>query len=93
MFSDSKFIKQYCNVPFRSSYNNLADLDERERQRQDRMNIRYLHILRALIHNQVKLIDDGLKEEGQDPKKFRLLVIVVSESAVTKLTILGCVKM
>ena len=55
------------------------------------MNIRYLQLLRALIHNQVKFVDDGLKEEGQDPKRFRMLVDVVSESVVTNLTILGSV--
>ena len=55
------------------------------------MNIRYLQLLRALIHNQVKFVDDGLKEEGQDPKRFRMLVNVVSESVVTNLTILGSV--
>ena len=55
------------------------------------MNIRYLQLLRALIHNQVKFVDDGLKEEGQDPKHFRMLVDVVSESVVTNLTILGSV--
>ena len=51
------------------------------------MNIRYLQLLRALIHNQVKFVDDGLKEEGQDPKRFRMLVDVVSESVVTNFTI------
>ena len=57
---------------FRSSYNNLADLDEKERQRQDRNDIRYLHLLRALIHNQVMFVDPTLKEEGQNPARFRL---------------------
>ena len=59
---------------FRSSYNNLADLNEKERRRQDRNDIRYLHLLRALIHNQVMLVDPKLKEEGQDPVRFRMLV-------------------
>ena len=57
---------------FRSSYNNLADLDEKERLRQDRNDIRYLHLLRALIHNQVMFIDPDLKEEGQDPALYRM---------------------
>ena len=61
---------------FRSSYNNLADLDEKERQRQDRNDIRYLHLLRTLIHNQVMLVDPELKEEGQDPVQYRMLVDV-----------------
>lgn len=60
----------YC----RSSFNNLADLDEKERQRQDRNDIRYLHLLRTLIHNQVMLVDPELKEEGQDPILYRMLV-------------------
>ena len=55
------------------------------------MNITYLHLLRALIHNQVKFVDDSLKEEGQNPKLFRLLVIIVSVSAVANLTIIGSV--
>ena len=62
----------------RSSYNNLADLDEKERQRQDRNDIRYLHLLRALIHNQVMLIDPDLKEEGQDPALYRMSVDIIS---------------
>ena len=49
----------------------MGDLGERERQRQDRMNIRYLQLLRALIHNSVKFVDEGLKEEGQDPALYR----------------------
>ena len=58
-------------VCFRISYKNLGDLDERERQRQDRMNIRYLQLLRALIHNQIMFVDTGLKEERQDPALYR----------------------
>ena len=58
-------------VCLRSSYKNVGDLGERERQRQDRMNIRYLQLLRALIHNSVKFVDEGLKEEGQDPALYR----------------------
>ena len=49
----------------------MGDLGERERQRQDRMNIRYLQLLRALIHNSVKFVNEGLKEEGQDPARYR----------------------
>ena len=66
---------------FRSSYNNLADLDEKERLRQDRNDIRYLHLLRTLIHNQVMLVDPDLKEEGQDPARYRMLVDIASNSA------------
>ena len=68
---------------FRSSYNNLANLDEKERQRQDRNDIRCLHLLRAIIHNQVKLVDPTLKEEGQNPARFRLLVYAVFEAAIS----------
>ena len=64
-------------IYFRSSYNNLADLDEKERQRQDRNDIRYLHLLRTLIHNQVMFVDPALKEEGQNPAHFRMLVNTV----------------
>ena len=60
----------------RSSFNNLADLDEKERQRQDRNDIRYLYLLRTLIHNQVMFVDPELKEEGQDPVLYRMLVDV-----------------
>ena len=52
----------------------LADLDEIERQRQDRNDIRYLHLLRTLIHNEVIFVDPDLREEGQDPALFRMLV-------------------
>ena len=62
---------------FRSSYNNLASLDEKERLRQDRNDIRYLHLLRALIHNQIKFVDFSLKEEGQNPARYRMLVDTV----------------
>lgn len=56
---------------FRSSYNNLANLDEKQRQKQDSNDIRYLHLLRTLIHNQVMFVDPSLREEGQDPVQFR----------------------
>ena len=54
---------------FRSSYNNLANLDDRERQKQDRNDIRYLQILRTLIHNQVMFVDANLRE--QSPTLFK----------------------
>ena len=56
----------------RSSYNNLADIDdEKERQKQDRNDIRYLYVLRTIIHNEIMFVDPDLREEGQDPVKFR----------------------
>jgi len=61
-------------MDFRASYNNLSDLDEKERQRQDKNDIRYLYILRTLIHNQIMLVDPDLKEEGQDPAAYRMFV-------------------
>jgi len=57
---------------FRSSYNNLADIDdEKERQKQDRNDIRYLYVLRTIIHNEVMFVDPDLREEGQNPVQFR----------------------
>ena len=76
---------------FRSSYNNLADLDEKERHRQDRNDIRYLHLLRALVHNQVKFVDVTLKEEGQDPTRFRSLVNTVFKATAANVKIVGSV--
>ena len=69
-------MSMYDIMYFRSSFNNLADLDEKERQRQDRNDIRYLYLLRTLIHNQVMFVDPELKEEGQDPVLYRMFVNV-----------------
>ncbi len=44
-------------------------MDEVERQRQDELDIRCLQILRAMIHNQIMLIDPELKE--RNPAGFR----------------------
>ena len=60
-------------INFRSSYDNVVNLNKKKRQKQDRSNIRYLQLLRAIIHNQVKLVDPKLKEEGQDPERYRML--------------------
>ena len=54
----------------RSSYNNLANTDENERQRQDASNIRYLHLLRAMIHNEIVFINPDIRK-GQNPALFR----------------------
>ena len=93
MFSDLKVYSQSFNTHFRSSNKNLEDLDERERQRQDKMNIRYLQLLRALIHNQIIFVDNDLKEEGQDPALYRTYASVVCESVTIKVTIVASVSM
>jgi len=54
---------------------NLAKCDEKSRQIQDKNDIRYLQVLRALIHNQVKLVDLSLKEKGKDPELYRQLAL------------------
>ena len=58
----------------RSSYHNLVDINEKERQRQDTSDIRYLRLLRAMIHNEIMFIDPDAREEGQDPALFRKYV-------------------
>ena len=55
----------------RSSYNNLANINEKERQRQDMSDIRCLRLLRAIIHNEIMFIDSDVREEGQNPALFR----------------------
>lgn len=49
----------------------MADINEKERQKQDTSDIRYLRLLRAMIHNEVMFIDPGAREEGQNPVLFR----------------------
>jgi len=50
-----------------SSYINLADItDEKERQRQDSDDIKYLLLLRAIVHNEIKFINP---EEELDLRK------------------------
>ena len=51
----------------------MASLNRKQRQKQDCSDIRYLQLLRAMMHNQVKLVDPKLKEEGQDPASYRML--------------------
>ncbi|XP_065909470.1 inositol 1,4,5-trisphosphate-gated calcium channel ITPR1-like [Dysidea avara] len=53
-----------------SSYDNLAYHNEKERQKQDRNNIKYLHLLRAIIHNEIMFINH---EEEIDPVLYRKL--------------------
>ena len=56
----------------------MANLNKKRRQKQDRTVIRYLQLLRAIIHNEVKLVDPKLKEEGQDPARYRMLAKIKS---------------
>lgn len=57
----------------------MADIDEKERQRQDISDIRYLRLLRAMIHNEIMFVDPDAREEGQDPALFRKYVVFTSE--------------
>ena len=54
----------------RSSYNKLSNTGAEEWQRQDISNIRYLHILRAMIHNEMMFINPDARR-GQNPALFR----------------------
>ena len=56
----------------RISFSKLEDVDEVERQRQDELDIKCLQILRAIIHNEIMLIDPGLRENN--PSAFRKYV-------------------
>ena len=47
-------------------------LSEADQQRQDLLDIRCLQVLRALIHNQIKMIDPELKD--RDPVVYRRCV-------------------
>ena len=48
----------------------MADIDEKERQRQDISNIRYLHLLRGMIHNEIMFINPDARK-GHDPALFK----------------------
>ena len=56
----------------RISFSKLEDVDEVERQRQDELDIKCLQILRAIIHNEIMLIDPELRENN--PSAFRKYV-------------------
>ena len=38
--------------------------------------IRYLRLLRAMIHNEVMFVDSAAREEGQNPALFRKYIIM-----------------
>ena len=46
------------------SFNELMDLEEEDRRRQDELDINCLQIMRAIIHNEIINIDPNLKEES-----------------------------
>ena len=49
----------------------MSNNDEKERQRQDISDIRYLRLLRAMIHNEVLFIDPKARKKGQHSALFR----------------------
>ncbi|XP_065883200.1 inositol 1,4,5-trisphosphate-gated calcium channel ITPR1-like isoform X2 [Dysidea avara] len=55
------------------SYKQSPTLNEKARRRLENDNIRYLQLLRAIIHNQVMLVDPRLREEGENPVLYRQL--------------------
>ena len=57
-----------CSL-FRISVSSEQHLSEAEQQKQDLLDIRCLQVLRALIHNRIKLIDPELKD--RDPAEYR----------------------
>ena len=46
------------------SFSNLETLTEKERQRQDELDIKCLQIMRAIIHNEIVQIDPELREDS-----------------------------
>ena len=58
----------------------MANLNKKKRQKQDRTDIRYLQLLRAIIHNQVKLVDSKIKE--QEPAHYRMLASLLHNSFI-----------
>ena len=62
--------KTYIHT-FRVSYNNFSHLTEEKQLLFRFHNIKYLQLLRTIIHNEVMYIDSGLKEQGQNPKEYR----------------------
>ena len=54
----------------RSSYNKLSNTGTEERLRYDTSNIRYLQLLRAMIHNEIMFINPDARK-GQNPATFR----------------------
>ena len=49
----------------------MATNDEKERQRQDISDIRYLRLLRAMIHNEIMFIDPDTRKKEQHSILFK----------------------
>ena len=56
-------------VCYRISISSEKHLSEDKQQEQDLLDIRCLQVLRALIHNQIKMIDP--EQEDRNPKEYR----------------------
>ena len=65
--------KLYYLVCCRISVSSEEHLSESEQQEQDLLDIRCLQVLRALIHNQIKMIDP--EEEDRNAANYRWYVI------------------
>ncbi|XP_065910466.1 inositol 1,4,5-trisphosphate-gated calcium channel ITPR1-like [Dysidea avara] len=53
------------------SSNTFGSLSESERLAQELNNIKYIQLLRTIVHNEIKHIDPKLREEGSNPQEFR----------------------
>jgi len=58
-------------IRYRVSFDTFGRLSESERLTQEVNNIKYLQLLRTIVHNEIKHIDPELREEGNNPKEFR----------------------
>ncbi|XP_065894275.1 inositol 1,4,5-trisphosphate-gated calcium channel ITPR1-like isoform X2 [Dysidea avara] len=65
--SDTDRIIDYLLI----SFNTFGSLNESERLAQESNNIKYIQLLRTIVHNEIKHIDPDLREEGNNPKEFR----------------------
>ena len=62
----------HCNIiSHRISLKTFGKLNESERLIQEVNNIKYLQLLRTIVHNEIKHIDPELREEGNNPQEFR----------------------
>ena len=59
------------SISYRISFNTFGSLNESERLAQESNNIKYIQLLRTIVHNEIKHIDPDLREEGNNPKEFR----------------------
>jgi len=55
----------------RISFDTFGSLSESERLAQELNNIKYLKLLRTIVHNEIKHTDPMLREEGNNPQEFR----------------------